>query len=159
MNIINLSFKNVMNKFINMLTTKEIEIKRAFNDYYNTLLETEEMKNMAKEINFDMKKFSFFKNNKMTLHLDINREETSKICNSLKDIFNCRFILLDLKNKDYKKYLLTVGKRLDSWLTELFTDNINTDYIDKIYYTSEDFLSMNNILQVIQYNFNKYFNH
>jgi hypothetical protein len=87
-NIKNLAFKKEMNDFINLLTTMKSEIKRAFNDYYNSLSENRNIKNIAEKINLDMEKYSFFKNHRVKIYLVKNHSSTQKIIDVLNDIFN-----------------------------------------------------------------------
>ena len=110
------------------------------------------------QINSDMEKYSFFKNNTVKIYLVKNHPSTQKIINDLKDIFNCEFKLLDTDIKNYENYLKTIGLMIDLWLGDIMKNYSTFNYRDNIYFMNEGFLETKNILDVIQYNFNKYFN-
>ena len=118
-NIINLTYKKEINEFINDLTQEEINIKHAKEKYYNSLEKNEKIENIAKIINTDFEKYSFFKNNKVKIYLDVNQDSTPKICNCFKDIFNCQFSLLELNIENYKSYLLNLFGDIDKWIYEI----------------------------------------
>ena len=157
-NIKNLAFKKEMNYFINLLTTTKSEIKRAFNDYYNSLSENRNIKNIAEKINLDMEKYSFFKNHRVKIYLAKNHSATQKIIDGLKDIFNCDIKLLDTDINNYINYLAEIGRTIEILLGDIIKDYLAINFCDDIYFTNNDFLKTKNILQVIQFNFNKYFN-
>ena len=157
-NIINIQFKENINKFLNLLLTTEIKIKREFDDYYKLLMESKNMKNISEQICSDMSKYSFFKNNVVKIYLDINHESSIKIMNALNKIFKCDIRLIDLKSDNYKNYLSQIWKKLDDLLCEITNEKSKMNNINNIYFREDGIFSSNNILQVIEYNFKKYFN-
>ena len=74
----------------------------------------------------------------------------------MKDKFTCEMIDFDMKICDYRKYLLQLGKEIDKWLTNI-VNNSKLKYINNIYFTDDGILTKDNILEIIQFNFNKYF--
>ena len=52
--------------------------------------------------------------------------------------------------------MLQLGKEIDKWLTNL-VNNSKLKYINNIYFTDDCILTKDNILEIIQFNFNKYF--
>lgn len=157
-NIKNLSFKKEMNDFINLLTTTKSEIKIAFDNYYNSLMENENIKIIAEKIKLDIGKYSFFNNNIAKIYLVKDHPSTKKIVDDFKAILNCDFKYLELHIKNYSNYLATVGGMIDIWLSDILRSYLTVNYRDNIYFTNDEFLETKNILEVIQYNFNKYFN-
>ena len=155
---INIQFKENINNFLNLLIITEIEIKKEFDNYYKILMDNENMKKISDQICSDMKKYSFFKNNEVKISLDIGHESTLKIINVLNSIFKCNIKLIDLKSENYRNYLSKINIKIDDLLCKIIKEKSKIKYIKDIYFTEDGIFSSNNILPVIQYNFQKYFN-
>ena len=155
-NYSNLTFKNKINEFINLLTTEEVQIKRLVNKYINVLDENEKINNIVKEIKVQFGDVKFFKKNILKIYLDKSNKYTSTIENYLKSIFTLESIYLNSKYEKYKNYLNSINEQISSWLNNII--NRYSSYKNKgIYYFENGKLATNNILEVIQYNLNKYF--
>ena len=79
------------------------------------------------------------------------------IIDYLKDLFNFESLLDDLKCKNYPKYLKKVNDEITSWLNDIY-NRYSSIKENEILFTENGKLSSNNIIEVIQYNINKYFN-
>ena len=155
---LNLSFKIKIDEFLNLLPTTEIKIKKAIEEYFEKIKNNERIREIALNIIKQIKKQSLFKNNKAIFYLKSNQKSTYKICNNLEDIFDCKLILSDLDIKDYNDYLVQIKIQLDSWLIEISNNLIKIDFKKDIYYKNTDYFETNNIMDVIIYNLNKYYN-
>jgi len=130
-----------INDFLNLIKTKEIKIKRLTNKHYNynSLENDNKIRKLTKKFIEQFEGVSLFKNNRLKIYLEKNH------------------LLDDLKCKNYPKYLKKVNDEITSWLEDIYNrySSINED---EILFTENGKLSFNNIIEVIQYNINKYFN-
>ena len=140
------------------MPTIEIKIKKEIDDYFEKLDNNERLESIAQNIINKIGKQSLFKNNKAIFYLDVNHNSTSRICKNLKDIFDCHFILSNLNMKNNKEYLKKIKIQLDSWLIEIYKSLINIDFNKDIYYKKTGYFETSNIMEVIIYNLNKYYN-
>ena len=148
-----------INDFLNLLKTKEIKIKRLANRHYNynSLKNDNKIKKLAKKFIEQFEGVSLFKNNRLKIYLEKNHESSGMIIDYLKDLFNFESLLDDLKCKKYPKYLKKVNDEITSWLNDIY-NRYSSIKEDEILFTENGKLSSNNIIEVIQYNINKYFN-
>ena len=79
------------------------------------------------------------------------------ISNYLKYLFTFESSLDDLKCKNYKEYLKKINEQITSWLEDIY-NRYSSIKESEIFFTENGKLSSNNIIEVIQYNINKYFN-
>lgn len=157
----NLLFKLKANQFINLLTTNEIKLKRLVDEYYNNLKNDKKLIILSNDLKvkyFDFENINFFNNNKMKIYLDVNDETTQNIVEKLKNIFDCKFILSSYSIDNYENYLLNLCKSLNSWIDDVCKKFSEINYCINIKYKEKGFFSSDNILDIIQYNFLKYFN-
>jgi len=158
-NVLNLPFLRKINDFLNLLKTEEIKIKRLANKHYNynSLENDNKLIKLAKNIIEQLKDANLFKNNKLQITLKKNHESSKAICDYLKDLFTFESTLIDTNIKDYKDYLLSIDSKISSWL-----ENIIKSYSsiknNAVLFNENGKLSTNNIIEVIQFNINKYFN-
>ena len=159
-NISNLPFLHKINDFLNLLKTKEIIIKRLANRHYNynSLKNDNKIKILSKNIIEQFEDASLFKNYKLQFYLQKNHESTKAICSYLEKYFDFKSTLIDANNfKDYKGYLISFDDKIASWLANII-NSYNSIKNDEILFTENGKLSTNNIIEVIQFNINKYFN-
>ena len=158
-NVLNLPFLRKINDFLNLLKTEEIKIKRLANKHYNydSLEKDNKIKKLEKKFIEQFEGVSLFKNNRLKIYLEKNNESSGIICNYLKDLFTFESSLDDLKCKNYKEYLKKINEQITSWLEDIY-NRYSSIKESEIFFTENGNLSSNNIIEVIQYNINKYFN-
>ena len=158
-NVLNLPFLRKINDFLNLLKTEEIKIKRLANKHYNynSLENDNKLIKLAKNIIEQLKDANLFKNNKLQITLKKNHESSKAICDYLKDLFTFESTLIDTNIKDYKDYLLSIDSKISSWLEKIINSYSSIKNKD-VLFNENGKLSTNNIIEVIQFNINKYFN-
>ena len=158
-NVLNLPFFRKINDFLNLLKTEEIKIKRLANKHYNydSLEKDNKIKKLEKKFIEQFEGVSLFKNNGLKIYLEKNNESSGIISNYLKDLFTFESSLDDLKCKNYKEYMKNINGQITSWLEDIY-NRYSSIKESEILFTENGKLSSNNIIEVIQYNINKYFN-
>ena len=158
-NVLNLPFLRKINDFLNLLKTEEIKIKRLANKHYNynSLENDNKLIKLAKNIIEQLKDANLFKNNKLQITLKKNHESSKAICDYLKDLFTFESTLIDTNIKDYKDYLRNIETKINLWLEKIINSYSSIKNKD-VLFNENGKLSTNNIIEVIQFNINKYFN-
>ena len=158
-NVLNLPFLRKINDFLNLLKTEEIKIKRLAKKHYNynSLENDNKLIKLAKNIIEQLKDANLFKNNKLQITLKKNHESSKAICDYLKDLFTFESTLIDTNIKDYKDYLRNIETKINLWLVKIIKSYSSIKNND-VLFNENGKLSTNNIIEVIQFNINKYFN-
>ena len=158
-NVLNLPFLRKINDLLNLLKTEEIKIKRLAKKHYNynSLENDNKLIKLAKNIIEQLKDANLFKNNKLQITLKKNHESSKAICDYLKDLFTFESTLIDTNIKDYKDYLSNIETKINLWLVKIIKSYSSIKNND-VLFNENGKLSTNNIIEVIQFNINKYFN-